>query len=92
MAQQAYEWGVLNRLVPADKLEDETRALCDKIIKSPPLVQWVGKRILRRALSSTLEATLELCAHSSGILSQSEDSAEAREAFFEKRPPVFKGM
>jgi len=91
-AQRAYEWGILNKLVPSDKLEEETRALCDKIIKSPPLVQWVGKRILRRALSSTLEATLELCAHSSGILSQAEDSAEARRAFLEKRPPVFKGL
>ena len=90
-AQQAYEWGVLNKLVPSDKLEAETRALCDKIIKSPPLVQWVGKRIMRRALSSTLEATLELCAHSSAILSQAEDSVEARRAFAEKRAPVFKG-
>ncbi len=92
MAQQAYEWGVLNRLVSADKLEEETRAMCDRIIKSPPLVQWVGKRILRRALSSTLEATLELCAHSSGILNEAEDSAEARSAFLEKRTPVFKGL
>jgi len=91
-AQRAYEWGILNKLVSADKLEEETRALCDKIIKSPPLVQWVGKRILRRALSSTLEATLELCAHSSGILNDAEDSAEARKAFAEKRPPVFKGL
>lgn len=92
MAEQAYEWGVLNRLVSADKLEEETRTLCDRIIKSPPLVQWVGKRIMRRALSSTLEATLELCAHSSGILSEAEDSVEARKAFTEKRPPVFKGL
>ncbi|MBI2328605.1 MAG: enoyl-CoA hydratase/isomerase family protein, partial [Chloroflexi bacterium] len=92
MAEQAYEWGVLNRLVTADKLEEETRALCDKIIKSPPLVQWVGKRILRRALSSNLEATLELCAHSSGILGGSEDAREASRAFAEKRPPAFKGQ
>lgn len=92
MAEQAYEWGVLNKLVSADKLEEETRALCDRIIKSPPLVQWVGKRIMRRALSSTLEATLELCAHSAGILSESEDSAEAKKAFMEKRPPIFKGL
>jgi len=91
MAEQAYEWGVLNKLVSADKLEEETRALCDKIIKSPPLVQWLGKRIMRRALSSTLEATLELCAHSSGILTDSEDSVEAKKAMMEKRPPVFKG-
>ena len=92
MAERAYEWGVLNRLVYADKLEEETRALCDSIIKSPPMVQWVGKRIMRRALSSTLEATFELCAHSSGILVAAEDSVEARKAMMEKRPPVFKGL
>ncbi len=92
MAEQAYEWGVLNKLVSADKLEEETRALCDKIIKSPPLVQWVGKRIMRRALSSDLEGILELCAHSSVILTAAEDSVEARKAMMEKRPPVFKGL
>lgn len=91
-AQQAYEWGVLNKLVPADKLEEETRALCDKIIHGPPIVQWVSKRIMHRALTSTLEATLELCAHSSGILGASEDRNEARTAWWEKRTPVFKGL
>lgn len=90
-AEDAYRWGLLNRLVPADQLEAETRALCAKIIKSPPLVQWIGKRIMRRALDSSLETTLDLAANASGILAASEDGKEARAAFFEKRDPVFKG-
>src|SRR5262252_6748265 len=45
-AQRAYEWGLLNYLVPADKLEETTRELCARIIRTPPLVQWVGKRIM----------------------------------------------
>jgi 2-(1,2-epoxy-1,2-dihydrophenyl)acetyl-CoA isomerase len=90
-ADEAYQWGLLNRLVPADQLETETRALCAKIIKSPPLVQWIGKRIMRRALDSSLETTLDLAANASGILGASEDGREARAAFMEKRDPVFKG-
>lgn len=90
-AQQAYEWGILNKLVPSENLEAETRALCQKIIDSPPLVQWVGKRIMRRSLTGSLESTLELCAHSSAILATSEDAKEARKAFVEKRKPHFQG-
>jgi 2-(1,2-epoxy-1,2-dihydrophenyl)acetyl-CoA isomerase len=90
-AEDAYRWGILNRLVPAAQLEEETRALCDRIIKGPPLVQWIGKRIMRRALDSTLETTLDLCANASGILAASEDGVEARRAFMEKRDPVFRG-
>lgn len=90
-AQEAHRWGVLNRLVPAADLERETRELCGRIIKGPPLVQWIGKRIMRRALDSNLETTLDLCANASGILSASEDGQEARRAFVEKRDPVFKG-
>ena len=90
-ADEAYRWGLLNRISPADQLEAETRELCARIIKSPPLVQWIGKRIMRRALDSNLETTLDLAANASGILSASEDGQEARTAFFEKRDPVFKG-
>ena len=91
-AEQALDWGILNKLVSYEELEQTTRALCEKIIDSPPLVQWVGKRIMRRSLSGTLESTLELAAHSSAILGSSEDSKEARKAFVEKRKPDFKGL
>ncbi len=91
-AQRAYDWGMLNHLVASDKLEETTRALCDRIIKVPPLVQWVGKRIMRAALDSTLETTMVLTSNAGGILNGSEDAKEARRAFAEKRPPVFKGQ
>lgn len=91
-AQRAYDWGMLNHLVASDKLEDTTRALCDRIIKVPPLVQWVGKRIMRAALDSTMETTMVLTSNAGGILNGSEDAREARRAFAEKRPPVFKGQ
>ncbi|MDO8672813.1 MAG: enoyl-CoA hydratase-related protein [Dehalococcoidia bacterium] len=90
-AEDAYRWGILNHLVPADQLEAETRALCKKIIDSPPFVQWISKRIMRRALDVDLKTVQDLCANASGILFNSEDAQEARKAWAEKRPPVFKG-
>jgi 2-(1,2-epoxy-1,2-dihydrophenyl)acetyl-CoA isomerase len=90
-AQRAYEWGLLNHLVPAEKLEQTTRDLCARIIRTPPLVQWIGKRIMRAALDSSLETTMVLTSNAGGILQGSEDAREARQAFLEKRAPVFKG-
>ena len=90
-AQRAYEWGLLNYLVPSEKLEETTRELCDRIMRTPPMVQWISKRIMRAALDSTLETTMVLTSNAGGILQGSEDAEEARQAFLEKRSPTFKG-
>ncbi len=90
-AERAYEWGMLNHLVPLEKLEETTRELCAKIIARPPLVQWISKRIMRTAMESTMEQTMVLTSNASPILQHSEDAKEARKAFVEKRRPVFKG-
>ena len=90
-AEEAYRWGVLNKLVPSERLEEETKEMCRKIIHSPPLVQWLAKKIIRRGIDSNLETVQEMCANASGILGASEDAVEARRAFLEKRSPSFKG-
>ena len=91
-AERAYEWGMLNHLVPSEKLEETTRTLCEKMMTIPPLVQWVSKRIMRAAVDSTLENTMVLTSNASGILQNSEDAKEARKAFVEKRKGKFKGL
>ena len=90
-AQRAYDWGLLNYLVSSEKLEETTRELCDRIMRTPPMVQWISKRIMRSALDGSLENTMVLTSNAGGILDGSEDAHEAREAFIEKRAPVFKG-
>ena len=82
---------MLNYLVPSEDLERTTRDLCDRIIRTPPMVQWISKRIMRAALDSTLETTMTLTSNAGGILNGSEDAQEARRAFLEKRAPEFKG-
>ena len=89
--ERAYEWGILNYYVPSEELEETTRGLCDRIIRTPPMVQWISKRIMRAALDSSLETTMVMTSNAGGILSGSEDAHEARAAFREKRAPEFKG-
>jgi 2-(1,2-epoxy-1,2-dihydrophenyl)acetyl-CoA isomerase len=91
-AKRAYEWGMLNHLVPSERLEETTRALCEKMMTLPPLVQWVSKRVMRAALDSTLETTMVLTSNAGGILQHSADAAEARQAFVQKRKGRFKGV
>ena len=90
-AETAYQWGVLNRLVASEQLENEVRLLCQRIINSPPLTQWVHKRIIRAAVDSNLETTAVLTSNAAMILGMSEDAKEARQALSEKRTPDFKG-
>lgn len=90
-ADDAYRTGVINHLVPSEELEKETRAICQKIVDSPPMVQWVGKRIMRRALDTDIHTVQDLCANASGIFGGSFDAAEGRAAFLEKRRPVYQG-
>ena len=78
-AQRAYDW------------EETTRELCGRIMRTPPMVQWVSKRIMRASLDTTLENTMVLTSNAGGILNGSEDAEEARRAFLEKRAPSFKG-
>ncbi len=90
-AERASDWALLNYLVDSGDLEETTRELCGRIMRTPPMVQWVSKRIMRAALDSTLENTMVLTSNAGGILNGSEDAEEARRAFLEKRTPSFKG-
>ncbi len=90
-AEEAYRWGLLNHLYDSTELEDKTRELCQRIIDSPPLVQWISKRIMRASMDSSLETTMQMTANASGILAKAKDSDEARLAFREKRKPRYRG-
>ena len=91
-ADRAYQWGILNHLVSSDTLEKFTIELCQQIIGVPPLPQWISKRIMRASLESSFETVRTLTSNASGILATSADAVEARQAFIEKRKPIFKGI
>ncbi len=90
-AQTALEWGLISRVVPGETLMDEARALAHKMAAQPPDVLRMTKRLLRQGTETGFEQIMELSATMQALAHHTEDHAEAVNAFFEKRPPEFKG-
>ena len=90
-AQQALVLGIVNRVVPDAKLEEETMALARKIANGPRVALRYMKRNMNAAESNTLKEHLDLEAWHHTRTGMTEDHKEAARAFVEKREPIFKG-
>ncbi len=90
-AEEAERLGILNKLVPADKLEAETMEWASQLAKMAPMALKLSKMNLYRGLELDLPAALDLLATSQTIAFTTEDYKEATRAFREKREPVFEG-
>ena len=90
-AKEAEKLGVLNELVPAEKLEEVTIALAGKIAKGPPIAMKLMKFLTYTGLEMDFEAALRYAAACEVITLGSEDVREGAKAFGERRPPKFQG-
>jgi 2-(1,2-epoxy-1,2-dihydrophenyl)acetyl-CoA isomerase len=90
-AQTAERIGLVNRVVPADQLMNETNVLATRLARSAPIALGLAKRALNRALESGLEEQLEYEAQLQSIAGRSKDHQEGVAAFVEKRPANFTG-
>jgi enoyl-CoA hydratase/carnithine racemase len=89
--REALEIGLVNRVVPHDRLMEETMKLADRIASKPPLAVRMMKRAVSRAQGSALRAHLDYISSQLALLSETRDHQEAAQAFLEKRKPVFSG-
>ena len=90
-AERAAQFGMINRVVPADELMNEALGLAQKLSVQPTGSVARIKRMLNATFSNTLEEQLRFeheCQVESG---RSDDFKEGVTAFFEKRPPKFTG-
>jgi enoyl-CoA hydratase/carnithine racemase len=90
-AEEALAEGLVNKVVPAEDLEAETRALAEKIAEASPLVVGVGKGAFYRQLEMPTE---QAYAYTKEVMSFNATFADAQEgicAFLEKRKPEWKG-
>ena len=88
-AQRAYEVGLINKVVPADKLMDEAMAYAQRICENGPLAVRTAKEIALRALNNEPAFVLEKTM--AARVFASADAQEGPRAFAAKRKPEYTG-
>lgn len=89
-AREAYEIGLIEKVVPAGRLMDEVKSLAEKIKKRGPLGVAAAKKVINRNRDLTLEQGLELESDVWAALAATEDMKEGARAFLDKRKPAYK--
>ena len=90
-AAQALEWGLINRVVPDERLPAETESLAARLAGGPTRSYAGTKRQLNNWLYSRMDEQLELKAQIQSEMSASEDFFEGAMAFAQKRSARFSG-
>jgi enoyl-CoA hydratase/3-hydroxyacyl-CoA dehydrogenase len=90
-AKEAERIGLVNKVVPADRLDSEARSLALKLADKPPIALAYAKYAIDNGIETTLEKGLLLEATLFSLLFTTEDVMEGVTAFIEKRKPKFKG-
>ncbi len=90
-AQRAYEYGLVNRVVPKEALLETAFEFADKINKNGPCaVRAIKESAVKSMRLSIPDALNEELGYAARVFS-TEDAMEGPRAFAEKRPPVWKG-
>ena len=90
-AEEAHRIGLVARVVPDGKLEEETIALADRLSNMPTRALAETRRALRASFDGDLKSALEREAEGQASLGYTADHEEGIAAFFEKREPRFTG-
>lgn len=90
-AKRLYELGVINQLVPLEKLQEETLKLAEKLSNGPGRAYGMMKKLIDHSLTSTLVEILEQERITQTLMITTEDHQEGVAAFKEKRKPIFQG-
>ncbi|MCA9960126.1 MAG: enoyl-CoA hydratase/isomerase family protein, partial [Anaerolineales bacterium] len=90
-ADKAYEWGIVNRVVPHEQLLETALAWAGPLAAGPTLAYGLTKRIMQKTWDMSLPESLEYEASLQEIAGRSQDNKEGVIAFLQKRAPNFSG-
>ncbi len=90
-AQEAYEMGLVNKVVPGDQLMAEVCELAAKFLAGGPVGIGLAKYLVNKSLSMDIDSGLELEANTFGLCFGTQDQKEGMTAFIEKRTPTYQG-
>jgi len=90
-ASEAYEIGMVNKVVPLDQLMDAVKEVATQIAKNGPIAVYIAKNLVDVGYDIPLDDGCLMESRSFGMCCSTEDKKEGMKAFLEKRKPVFKG-
>jgi 2-(1,2-epoxy-1,2-dihydrophenyl)acetyl-CoA isomerase len=90
-ANKARELGLVNWVVPADQLVQETQRIARELAKGPTVAFGEAKRLMNQSLDRSIETQMEEELAAFARCARTHDLAEGVAAFVEKRKPVFEG-
>ncbi|MEY2711304.1 MAG: hypothetical protein RL487_1087, partial [Actinomycetota bacterium] len=89
--QRAYELGLVNRIVPAERVLEEAISYAEKIAAAAPLAVQASRRVVLASADRTEEDLIKMSNSEMAAVMSSEDTKEGLTAFIEKRAPNWKG-
>jgi len=90
-AEEALNLGLVNKVVPAEKLRETVLELAGKLASKSPVILKLAKAAVNHSMESTLAAGLGYEKELFSLCFSTEDQKEGVKAFLEKRKPAFKG-
>lgn len=90
-SEEAERIGLVDRVVPLNRLEAEAEALASKLMQMPPLALHAAKVAIHKGLGSSIKEGLQIEQDQFCGLFGTADQKEGMATFLEKRRPVFKG-
>ena len=89
-AETALKYGIVNRVAPPERLDEEIANLTRSILDKTPVAVSAGKRLFYRQVEADLEEAYRLATEAMVENMMTEDAAEGIDAFAQKRRPVWK--
>ena len=90
-AQRAADWGLVNRVVPGERVRIEALEMARQIASKSPLTVAIGKRTFYDQIERPVAEAYDLAARVMVDNLMARDAAEGISAFVEKRPPTWTG-